>query len=279
MAEANLKSLASMILRDIDKRAYGGKFLGLPQIQKSLVGLDKCEIRGRNDFDPTYTTTTGWSRPKDQQNKTDKFLSVFGIMYVIVNSKKDKGKAFKQHILKDIVPRGFNAKIEEIQEKHRQTIEEKDAAIALLNDGLRNRKYENMALQAQRDVYMDQLQKCQDIITHLRTRYVDHTEDPGKGNIVMIIEKNTTPKEDEFNEYPYYTARIQQRFITTKRQSFKEQYPHHRLIIGELTNANSIHAFNRFEDKGYVERFQCHFGLVDIQRDALYALATPAIQE
>ena len=41
MAEANLKSLASMILRDIDKRAYGGKFLGLPQIQKSLVSLDK----------------------------------------------------------------------------------------------------------------------------------------------------------------------------------------------------------------------------------------------
>ena len=248
MAEANLKSLASMILRDIDKRAYGGKFLGLPQIQKSLVGLDKCEIRGRNDFDPTYTTTTGWSRPKDQQNKTDKFLSVFGIMYVIVNSKKDKGKALKQHILKDIVPRGFNAKIEEIQEKHRQTIEEKDAAIALLNDGLRNRKYENMALQVQRDVY-------------------------------MIIEKNTTPKEDEFNEYPYYTARIQQRFITTKRRWFKEQYPHHRFIIGELANVNSIHAFNRFEEKGYVERFQCHFRFVDIPRYVFYALATPTIQE
>ena len=55
-----------------------------------------------------------------------------------------------------------------------------------------------MALQVQRDVYKDQLQKCQDIITHLRTRYVDHAEYPGKNSIVMIIEKNTTPKEDEF---------------------------------------------------------------------------------
>ena len=37
-------------------------------------------------------------------------------MYVIVKSKKDKGKALKEYILKDIVPRGFDARIEEIQE-------------------------------------------------------------------------------------------------------------------------------------------------------------------
>ena len=63
-----------------------------------------------------------------------------------------------------------------------------------------------MAFQAQRTVYKDQLQKCQDIITHLRTRYADHAKDPGKGNTVMIIEKNTAPDEDEFYEYPYYSA-------------------------------------------------------------------------
>ena len=39
-------------------------------------------------------------------------------MNVIVNSKQDKGKALKEHILKDIEPRGFDAQIEEIQEKH-----------------------------------------------------------------------------------------------------------------------------------------------------------------
>ena len=54
-------------------------------------------------------------------------------------------------------------------------------------------------------------------IVHLRTRYVDHAKDPGKDNIVMIIEKNTTPEEDEFYEHRYYIARIQQRFITTKK--------------------------------------------------------------
>ena len=140
------------------KRSHVGNFLGLPQIEKLLVGLDKSEIPVRKDFDPSHTTDTGWPRPKDHQNETDKFLSVFGVRYVIVNSQKDKGKALKKYILKDIVPRRFDARIEEIQEKHRQAIEEKDAAISLLNDDLKNREYDNKALQAQKDVYKDQLQ-------------------------------------------------------------------------------------------------------------------------
>ena len=154
-------------------------------------------------------SSKGWYGPKDQQNKTDKFLSFFGVMYVIVNSRKDKGKALKEHILKDIVPRGFDARIEEIQGQHQLAIEEKDAGIALMNDDLQDLdnqiqavKYENVALQAQRDVYKDQLQKCQDIINHLRTRYVDHAKDLVKDNIVMIIEKNAAPEEDEFYSIP-----------------------------------------------------------------------------
>ena len=74
-------------------------------------------------------------------------------------------------------------------------------------------------------------------------------------------------------------ARIQRRFINTKRRWFKAQYPRQRFIMEQLDNSNSIHAFNRFEEKGYVERFQCHFRLVDILRDVFYALVTPAIQE
>ena len=56
-----------------------------------------------------------------------------------------------------------------------------------MNDNLQDRDnqiqaidYENVALQAQRDVYQAELQKCQDIITRLRTRYVDDAKDPGK---------------------------------------------------------------------------------------------------
>ena len=113
-----------------------------------------------------------------------------------------------------------------------------------------------MALQAQGDVYQVQLQRFpHKIRDHIINRHVPCANDPGKYNIVMIIEKNTAPEEDEFYENPYYIARIQQRFFSTKRRWFREQYPHHRFIIEELDNANSIHAFNRFEEEGHVQRF------------------------
>ena len=80
-------------------------------------------------------------------------------MYVLVNSKKGKGKVLKENILKDIVPLGFDTRIEETQVQHQQAIKEKDAMIALINDNLQDRnsqiqaiKYDNVALQAQRDV-------------------------------------------------------------------------------------------------------------------------------
>ena len=60
-----------------------------------------------------------------------------------------------------------------------------------------------MALQAQRDVYRTQLQKCQDIIIHLKTSYVPHARDPGKDNIIIIVRKHTKPVNDKFHELPY----------------------------------------------------------------------------
>ena len=99
--------------------------------------------------------------------------------------------------------------LNKMKKDHQQTIEEKYAALALLNDDLKNSEYENVALQAQRDVY--QLQKCQDTIIHLRTRYVDHARDPRKDNIIIIVQKHTRPASDKYHDLPYYIARIQQR--------------------------------------------------------------------
>ena len=72
------------------KRTHVGKFLGLEDIWTSLNDLEKCcEILTRQELIPTRHGTPGWSGPKGQQKKTVKFLSYFGVMYVIVNSKKD----------------------------------------------------------------------------------------------------------------------------------------------------------------------------------------------
>ena len=170
------------------KRAHVGKCFVLEDIRSSLNGLEKYEILTRQELLPTRRGLPGWSGSKDQQNKTNKFLSLFRVMHVIVNSKKDKGKELKEHILKDIVPRGFDVRIEEIQKKHQEAIKGKDTVIALINDDLQGTddkiqaiKYENVALQAQKDVYQVELQKCQDTITHLKTRYVPHWRNRSKG--------------------------------------------------------------------------------------------------
>ena len=85
--------------------------------------------------------------------------------------------------MKDIVPRGFDVKIEEIQEKHRQAIEEKDATTALLNDDLKNREYESVGLQG--EVRAEDQQ-----IAALQRRYIGFLSDEDKNNGISIISKN-----------------------------------------------------------------------------------------
>ena len=103
---------------------------------------------------------------------------------------------------------------------HQQAIQEKDAAIALLNDDLKNREYENVALQAQRDVY-------QATITHLKMRYLDHARDSGKDNNIIIVRKHTTPANNKYHGLPYYFARIQRRKRYGKLRWHVRHFPDH----------------------------------------------------
>ena len=203
---------------------------------------------------------------------------------MIVNSHKDKGKALKEQILNDIVPREFDARIEEIQGKHRQAIEEKDAALALIHDDLRDHNnevqaiiYENVALEAQRDVHEAQLKRGKDQIRALIiNRHVPHANDPDKDNIIIIVRKHTIPANDKFHDLPYYVARIQGRKIYVKLRWFDRHFPEHEVIV-EISNPNSIHAFNRFEEEGYIEQRYKHFRLIDLRQEELYVMRVSAI--
>ena len=56
--------------------------------------------------------------------KTRRINSSQSVIYVIIKPQKDKGKALKKHILEENVLRGLDVRIEEIQEKHQQSIKE-----------------------------------------------------------------------------------------------------------------------------------------------------------
>ena len=181
--------------------------------------------------------------PKDLR-KDDYYINEEGMYELLFSSQQPKAKDFRRHCFNVLFPHvrqqlsdklhamqieDLTSRVQALEftneeecqanqqqilkliEDHQQAIEEKDATIALLNDDLKNREHENVALQAQRDVYQAQVR---DLIIN---RHVPRAKHPGKDNIVMIIEKNTTPEKDEFYEYLYYIARIQRRFINTKR--------------------------------------------------------------
>ena len=220
------------------KRADLGKYLGIEDVIHNFRDLPSHHNRLRLDLEGWGPTPT-LGRTK---NPHGIFINLDGSIEMAVWSKKPKAVPLVKWLSKKGVEKIQEEHKQTIKEKdatitqrdnqieaHQQAIEEKDTTIALLNDDLKNREHDNVAFQTQRDVYKEQLQKCQDIITHLKKRYVPHAKDPGKDNIVMIIEKNTTPEEDEYYESPYYIARIQRRFIKTKNDGLR-----HNILIIDL---------------------------------------------
>ena len=174
-----------------------------------------------------------------------------GLYCFLLRCKRDEAGLFMEWVVETVLP----------QEVRKLTlaIEEKNAALALLTDDLQDHdnqmqaiKYKNMALQAQRDVYQAELQKCQDTITHLKTRYVPHARDLGKDNIIIIVGKHTAPANDKYHDLPYYVARIQRHKRYVKLRCFDRHFLDHEVTV-EIDNPNSIHAFNQFEEEGHAE--------------------------
>ena len=99
------------------KRAHIGWYLGIAHIITSTSKLSEEGIKSR-----AFLQAEGGIRsndlPREDAQDHDIFISLTGALYFVVNSQKDKGKALNKHIPQDIAPRGFDARIEEIQEKH-----------------------------------------------------------------------------------------------------------------------------------------------------------------
>ena len=166
---------------------------------------------------PTVVTPVDW--PKDSQ-KFDIYINEEGMYELLFSSQQPKAKEFRKHCCNLMFPHVHQQLTNKMEDDHQQAIKEKDVALAQCDNQIRAIQHENVTLQAQRDVYQAKLQRCQDQIRDLViNRHVPRGNDPGKDNIVMIIEKNTTP--EEFYEYPYYITRIQPQFTTPKTGWFR----------------------------------------------------------
>ena len=147
-------------------------------------------------------------------------------------------------------PRIRKQLVDKMQEDHQKAIEERDTRIQAIEN-------ENVGLQGEITAYQAQLQVSQNIALRLSTlcriaelveRYVDHCRNPSKDNIVIIVRKHTTPENDKYHNFSYYISRIQRRQRYVKLRWLERHFPDHEVIV-EIDNPNSIHAFNRLEDR------------------------------
>ena len=222
---------------------------------------------------PTVGTPVNW--PKDSQ-KYDLYINEEGMYEVLFGSQQQKAKAFRKYCCNEMFPLIRQQLTEKLAEEHyrrttqlQQAVEQRDTRIQAI-------EYENVGLQGEITAYQAQLQVSQNRITELVERYVDHCRNPSKDNIVIIVRKHTTPENDKYHNFPYYISRIQRRKRYVKLRWLERHFPDHEVIV-EINNPNSIHAFNRLEEEGHVERKYNHFRLLDLTRDDLYCRGIAAI--
>ena len=192
-----------------------------------------------------------------------------GFYCFLLRCGKEEAKPFMKWVVEEVLPREVR--------KLSKVIEDKDSALALLNDDLTEREYQIQQLGFNNTGLQGEIRAKDQEIARLHERVVSLALDPGKNNVVVIVRKHTREKEDEYFKYPYYIARIQRRSITSKRQWILEKFPRSEEIV-VIDNPNSVHVFNRFEEEGHIERYGCHFRLVDLTREDLYDMGIPAIE-
>ena len=195
--------------------------------------------------------------PSDSR-KHDYYLNEEGMYELVLSSQQQKVKAFRKYCCNEIFPRIRKELVDKMQEDHQKAIEDRDNRIQDI-------EYENVDLQGEITAYQAQLQVSQNRIAELVERYVDHCRNPSKDNIVIIVRKHTTPENDKYHNYPYCISRIQRRKRYVKLRWLERHFPDHEVIV-EIDNPNSIHAFNRLEEKEHIERKYNHFRLLNLTR-------------
>ena len=210
--------------REVYRALEYGKTTKATDIVKHLCSRENYTHKWQLTEFVSETNFMDW--PKDRR-KDDYYINEWGMYQLVFGSQQTKAKNFRKHCCKVMFPQIRQQLTNKMKEGHQQAIEERDAAITLLNDNLQKREYENVALQAQKDVYQVELKECQDTITHLKTYYVLHAGDSSKGNIIIIVRKHTTSTNDTIYDLPYYLARIQRRKRYVKLRWFDRHFPDH----------------------------------------------------
>ena len=229
------------------KRADLGRFLGIVDIKTSNRNVN-VTTKSRSELSkpgghvmPSRSGIYGGGK-----NPHDAFVDLEAALEIVVRSRKPKAV----ELTKWLTRKGF----EKIQEEHQLSITDRDDRIQAI-------QYENVALQAQRDVYREQVT---DLITH---RHVPRCGDIH--TVLVVVEKNMPDEEVKPAQHPYYMIRCQKKCLNAQIKILRIKYPN--MIVKEpvCNDANSIHAWSRFKQDILKKQnyYLNHFSLPEESRE------------
>ena len=188
---------------------------------------------------PTASTPVNWSM--DSQ-KNDLYINEEGMYELLFSSQQPLAKKLRKHYCKVMFPhirkQLTNKMVEEHQKAIRErenVIEEKDAAIALLNDDLDDTGKQLVDLEHGNHELQNEVERLQE-------RYVPYLQDNRKDNGMAMIQKNNG------DEYPYVAICGQQGYVAQKIQNKLADYLNAQLVVLAET-LNSILHYNWLRER------------------------------
>ena len=170
-------------------------------------------------------------------NPHDAFVNLDGALEIAVRCNKPKAVA----LVKWLSKKG----VEKIQEEHQIQTEEKDAAIALLNDHLDAERHKGQDVGKTLVDLQHENHELQNEVERLQERYVPYLQDTRKDNGMATIQKNSG------DEYPYVAICGQQGYVAQKIQNKLTDYPNAQLVVLSET-PKAILQYNWLRERGCI---------------------------
>ena len=158
------------------KRADLGIYLGIVDIRHMFKGI---KITSRLEIIGVVQNHSLGKR----KNPHNAFVNLESALEIAVRSRKPKAVA----LVKWLVKKG----VKKLQEKHQMQTEEKDAAIALLNEDLDAKRYKVQDVGKQLVDLEHKNHELQNEVERLQERYMPYLQDTGKDNGMAVIQKTT----------------------------------------------------------------------------------------
>ena len=224
------------------KQVHIGEYISIVNMRDATSKIDPEDKKSRAEIN-VGSTDVSYTPPKHAKPHDD-FLSVNGVTTILLNSRKPKARKVAAWLIRDIIPKGFNAIIAGKQ----QAIEERDNQLQAIT-------YQNQFLVHDRTMLHNEIQNL------VRNRHVPRSGDID--NILCVVEKNNPDETGKPGRHSYYMIRSQKKALSKHLNILRDKYPNMIVKEPECDDPNAVHCWNRFKTDILTKQnyYRNHFSL------------------